>query len=108
MPPATYIAAMLTSTLIVFAIQTLALFLIGRIFYGAPFPSAIGSLVLAVIIGAGVFAAVGGRHRVAHPLCEGSSAVVNFICCRWRSSRAHSGRHAAIRGSCARSATCCR
>ncbi len=79
LPPATYIAAMLTSTLIVFAIQTLALFLIGRVFYGAPFPSAIGSLILAVMIGAGAFAAVGVAAASLIRSAEGSSAVVNFI-----------------------------
>jgi ABC-2 type transport system permease protein len=79
LPPVTYIAATLTSTLLVFAIQVLALFLIGRIFYGAPFPSAIGSLVLAVVIGAGVFAAIGVATASLIRSAEGSSAVVNFI-----------------------------
>jgi ABC-2 type transport system permease protein len=79
LPPVTYIAATLTSTLLVFAIQVLAMFLIGRIFYGAPFPSAIGSLILAVVIGAGAFAAIGVATASLIRSAEGSSAVVNFI-----------------------------
>ena len=39
LPPAAYIAALLGSTLIVFGLQTIALFLLGRAFYGTPFPS---------------------------------------------------------------------
>ena len=38
LPPATYVAALLTSTLVVFGLQTVALFLLGRSFYGTPFP----------------------------------------------------------------------
>ena len=79
LPAATYIAAMLASTLIVFAIQTVALFVIGRVAYGTPFPTAIGSLILAVILGAAVFAALGVATASLIRSAEGSSAVVNFI-----------------------------
>ena len=68
LPASTYVAAQLVSTLIVFALQTVALFVLGRVLYGTPFPHAIGSLVLAVIFGAVVFAALGVADRVAHPL----------------------------------------
>ncbi len=79
LPATTYIAAMLASTLIVFMAQTVALFVIGRIFYGTPFPSAIGSLVLAIVLGAAVFAALGVATASLIRSAEGSSAVVNFI-----------------------------
>jgi ABC-2 type transport system permease protein len=79
LPAATYIAATLASTLIVFAIQTVALFVIGRIAYGTPFPTAIGSLILAVILGAAAFAALGVATASLIRSAEGSSAVVNFI-----------------------------
>jgi ABC-2 type transport system permease protein len=79
LPPATYVAALLVSTLIVFALQTLALFLIGRAFYGTPFPEAIGSFVAAIVIGAAVFAALGTATASVIRSAEGSSAVVNFI-----------------------------
>jgi ABC-2 type transport system permease protein len=75
----TYIAATLASTLIVFVLQALALFVLGRILYGTPFPHALGSLVLAIVIGAAVFAALGVATASLIRSAEGSSAVVNFI-----------------------------
>ena len=79
LPPATYVAALLVSTLIVFALQTIALFLLGRAFYGTPFPPAPGSFVATVVIGAAVFAALGTATASVIRSAEGSSAVVNFI-----------------------------
>jgi ABC-2 type transport system permease protein len=75
----TYIAATLASTLIVFVLQAIALFVLGRILYGTPFPHALGSLVLAIVIGAAVFAALGVATASLIRSAEGSSAVVNFI-----------------------------
>ena len=79
LPATTYIAAVLTSTLVVFVAEAIALFVIGRIFYGTPFPSAIGSLILAVVLGAAAFAALGVATASLIRSAEGSSAVVNFI-----------------------------
>ena len=79
LPAATYIAALLISTLFVFVLQVLALFLLGRALYGTPFPHAFGSLVLAIVIGAAVFAALGVATASLIRSAEGSSAVVNFI-----------------------------
>jgi ABC-2 type transport system permease protein len=75
----TYIAATLASTLIVFVLQAIALFVLGRILYGTPFPHALGSLVLAIVIGAAAFAALGVATASLIRSAEGSSAVVNFI-----------------------------
>jgi ABC-2 type transport system permease protein len=75
----TYILATLTSTLIVFVLQVIALFVLGRILYGTPFPHEVGSLALAVVIGAVVFAALGVATASLIRSAEGSSAVVNFI-----------------------------
>jgi ABC-2 type transport system permease protein len=75
----TYIAAMLVSTLIVFTLQVIALFVLGRIFYGTPFPHRLGSLVLAIVIGAAVFAALGVATASVIRSAEGSSAIVNFV-----------------------------
>jgi ABC-2 type transport system permease protein len=75
----TYIAAMLTSTLIVFVLQVIALFVIGRILYSTPFPTRVGSLAVAVVIGAAAFAALGVATASLIRSAEGSSAVVNFI-----------------------------
>jgi len=79
LPPATYLAALLASTLVVFGLQTVALFLLGRSLYGTPFPPDIGSLVVTVVIGAAVFAALGTATASAIRSAEGASAVVNFI-----------------------------
>src|SRR4051794_11585893 len=79
LPTRTYIAGTLTSTLAVFAIQTVALVLLGRVAYGTPLPTAVGSLIAAVIIGAFAFAALGVATASLIRSAEGSSAVVNFI-----------------------------
>jgi ABC-2 type transport system permease protein len=75
----TYIAATLASTLLVFLLQAIALFVLGRILYGTPFPHALGSLVLALVTGAAAFAALGVATASLIRSAEGSSAVVNFI-----------------------------
>jgi ABC-2 type transport system permease protein len=79
LPPATYVVALLVSTLIVFALQTVALFLLGRALYGTPFPADPASFVVVIVIGAAVFAALGTATASAIRSAEGSSAVVNFI-----------------------------
>jgi ABC-2 type transport system permease protein len=79
LPASTYVAALLVSTLIVFVLQTIALFVLGRVLYGTPFPGAIGSLVAAVVLGAAAFAALGVATASLIRSAEGSSAVVNFI-----------------------------
>jgi ABC-2 type transport system permease protein len=79
LPPATYIVAVLASTLFVFALQTVALFLMGRTLYSTPFPSDWGSLIATIVIGSAVFAALGTATASVIRSAEGASAVVNFI-----------------------------
>jgi ABC-2 type transport system permease protein len=79
LPPATYVGSLLVSTLIVFALQTVALFVLGRALYGTPFPSDAGSFVATIVIGAAAFAALGTATASVIRSAEGSSAVVNFI-----------------------------
>ncbi len=79
LPAPTYIAALLASTLIVFALQVVFLFVLGRLLHSTPFPSAIGSLVLAIVLGSAAFAAIGVATASIIGSGEGSSAVVNFI-----------------------------
>ena len=79
LPPETYIAALLVSTLFVFALQTIAMFLLGRGLYGTPFPGDIGSFVAILVIGSAVFASLGTATASVIRSAEGSSAVVNFI-----------------------------
>jgi ABC-2 type transport system permease protein len=79
LPPRTYIAAVLASTLLIFAFQTVSLLVIGKIAYGTPFPARWGSLVLAVVVGAACFAGIGVAAASLIRSAEGSSAVVNFV-----------------------------
>lgn len=79
LPPGTYIVALLGSTLIVFGLQAVALFLLGHALYGTPYPSDVGSLVATLLIGSAVFAALGTAVAMAIRSAEGSSAVVNFV-----------------------------
>ena len=75
----TYVAALLASTLIVFGVQAIALFALGRAFFGTPFPPEIGSLVVILFLGAAAFAALGTAIASLIRSAEGSSAVVNFV-----------------------------
>lgn len=79
LPPTTYVAGLLVSTLIVFAIETVALFVLGRIVFGTPFPSRIGSIALLIVIGSVCFAALGVGISGLIRSSEGSSAIVNLI-----------------------------
>jgi ABC-2 type transport system permease protein len=79
LPAATYVAAQLASTLIVFVLQVVVLFVLGRVLYDTPFPEQVGSLALAIVLGAAVFAALGVATSSLIRSGEGSSAVVNFI-----------------------------
>jgi len=79
LPPATFVAALVVSTLAVFAIQVVAMFLLGRVVFGTPFPSRIGSLVLIVVLGVACFAALGVGLSGVVRSAEGSSAVVNLV-----------------------------
>jgi ABC-2 type transport system permease protein len=80
LPAPAYIAATLASTMFVFLLQTVALFVLGRILYGTPFPGReTGSLLLALVFGAFVFASLGVAVASVIRSAEGSSAVVNVI-----------------------------
>lgn len=77
--PVVYIGSVLTSTLLVFAAETVALFLLGRVVFGTPFPTRVGSVILIVVLGAVCFAAMGVGLSGLIRSAEGSSAVVNLI-----------------------------
>jgi ABC-2 type transport system permease protein len=79
LPPATFVAALLGSTLVVFALETVALFLLGRVVFGTPFPSRVGSIALLIAIGGLCFAALGVGLSGLVRSAEGSSAIVNLI-----------------------------
>jgi ABC-2 type transport system permease protein len=79
LPSHIYVLALLFSTLAVFALQTISLFLLGRALYGTPMPREFGSLAVTLVIGALVFAALGTATASVIHSSEGASAVVNFI-----------------------------
>jgi ABC-2 type transport system permease protein len=79
LPPVVYVAAVLSSTVVVFAAETVALFLLGRVVFGTPFPDRMGSMVLIVLLGTLSFAALGVGLSGLIRSGEGSSAVVNLI-----------------------------
>jgi ABC-2 type transport system permease protein len=79
LPPATYLAAVLGSTFIAFVIQAVLIVAIGRVLFHVALPDRPWSLLLALVVGAGAFAAMGLGLTGAVRSAEGSSAVVNFV-----------------------------
>ena len=79
LPPVTYVTALLASTIVVFVLETIALFLLGRLVFNTPFPSHIGSVAAVVVLGAVCFSALGIGLSGLIRSGEGSSAVVNLI-----------------------------
>ena len=77
--PSVFLAAVIGSQLVVIAIQVACQILIGRYLLDAGFPEAPGALALALLLGAGAFAALGLAITGAVRSGEGSSAVVNAI-----------------------------
>jgi len=79
LPPATYLVAVLTSIMVVFALQAVSLFVLGKVLKSTPWPHNVASLVLALALGAAVFAALGLALTGFIRSLEGSSAIVNVI-----------------------------
>jgi len=79
LPPAVYLTAVLISITIVFAIQVVSLFVLGRLLKSTPWPSHLLSLGLALALGAAAFAALGLAITGFIRSQEGSSAVLNVI-----------------------------
>ena len=78
-PAGAYLTAVMSSILIVFAIQAASLFVLGKILKSTPWPSNAVSMALILALGAGCFAALGlGLTGFIRSL-EGSSAIVNVI-----------------------------
>jgi ABC-2 type transport system permease protein len=79
LPPAIYLAAVIGSTLIVIALETIAQILLGRYVLDAHWPASPFSFAIALLLGAAAFAALGLAITAAVRSAEGSSAVVNAI-----------------------------
>jgi ABC-2 type transport system permease protein len=77
--PATYLAAVIASMVIVIAMQAAAQVLIGRFLLDADWPASPASFVAVLVIGAASFAALGLAVTTLVRTGEGSSAVVNAI-----------------------------
>jgi ABC-2 type transport system permease protein len=78
LPAATYIAALLATTLLAFALEAVVMIAVGRIFFDTHVQNAI-SLALALLLGAATFTALGLALTSVIRSAEGSSAVVNAI-----------------------------
>src|SRR5262245_26955270 len=79
LPPATYLAAVLTSIVLVFALETVLMISIGRIAFDTALPDRFVSLAIALLLGAVSFAALGVGLSSVIRSAEGASAVVNAI-----------------------------
>ncbi|MSO96407.1 MAG: ABC transporter permease [Thermoleophilia bacterium] len=79
LPPATYLAAVLTSTLFIFVLQLLVTMTLGVVLYGASGPRNWLGLGCAVLLGVAAFAGLGFGAAALIRSSEGASAVVNLI-----------------------------
>lgn len=78
-PASVYLAAVLVSILVVFALQAIALFVLGRVLKSTPFPDRPLSLIVALLLGAAAFAGMGLGFTALLRSAEGSSAAVNTV-----------------------------
>ena len=74
-----YMSAVLTSIMLVFALQAASLFVLGKLLKSTPWPTHIFSLVLTLALGAAAFAGLGLAITGFVRSLEGSSAVLNVI-----------------------------
>ncbi len=79
LPAWAYVAAMLLSAIIVYAMEVVVLVALAKGLFDVPFPSRIFSLILALLLGAFAFAAMGIGLTTVIRSAEGSSAVVNAV-----------------------------
>ena len=79
LPPATYLAAVLASTLVVFALQMALTVVLGVLLYDARGPESWAALVPVLLVGALAFAGLGVGLASLIRSAEGASAVVNLV-----------------------------
>ena len=79
LPAATFLGATLCSTLLVFALQSAAIMVLGRLLYDWHLPEQWPSLLLAFALGALCFAGMGFGAASLIRSAEGASAVVNIV-----------------------------
>jgi ABC-2 type transport system permease protein len=79
LPAGVYFAASLGSTIIVFALQTVTLYVLGRFLYDTQLPENTPAVVLLVLLGAIAFTGLGLAIASLIRSAEGASAVVNVV-----------------------------
>jgi ABC-2 type transport system permease protein len=79
LPAWVYLSAVLASTLIAFAANSICMIAIGRGLFSVPLPDRWVSLVLTLLLGAFAFAALGLAMTVIVRSAEGASASVNAV-----------------------------
>jgi ABC-2 type transport system permease protein len=79
LPAWAYLSAVVASTLIAFAVNSICMIAIGRGVFSVPLPDRWVSLVLTLLLGAFAFAALGLAMTVIVHSAEGASASVNAV-----------------------------
>lgn len=79
LPPRTYLGAVLLSTLVVFALQSVALLVLGVSVFGASAPENPLGFAGAIVLGVASFAGLGVGAAALIRSAEGVSAVVNVV-----------------------------
>ncbi|HTR33728.1 MAG TPA: ABC transporter permease [Gaiellaceae bacterium] len=79
LPPWAYLVAVLVSTFITFLIQAVIIVALGKVLFSVGMPARPFSLLLALVLGAACFAALGLALTGLIRSAEGASAVVNFV-----------------------------
>jgi ABC-2 type transport system permease protein len=79
LPPFSYLASSIASTVLVYAVEAVALIVLARLLFDVRFPRQWFSLVLALLLGSLAFAALGLALTGFVRSSEGSSAVVNAV-----------------------------
>ncbi len=79
LPASVYLGAVLASTLIAFAVNSICMIAIGRGLFSVPLPDRWLSLVLTLLLGAAAFAALGLAMTAIVRSAEGASATVNAV-----------------------------
>jgi ABC-2 type transport system permease protein len=79
LPAPAYLASVVASALVVFALQTVTLFVIGRVLFDTRTPHHLFSLAVALLLGVAAFAALGFAAAALIRSSDGASAVVTVI-----------------------------
>jgi ABC-2 type transport system permease protein len=79
LPARAYISALLSAFLLAFAVEVVGIIFLGRVLFGIPVPDRLGSLTLALLLGAVAFCGLGVGLTAVIRSAEGASAVVNAI-----------------------------